>query len=605
MSATPYQYHHKITIFFKNPAEELYRRDPTQYARVPGGFEKSRSRRRRGEAETTAAGAAPKRQPGWHWLGCCARWTRPVAVGGAWCVALPCEAAWQLAAVRTPALLGRGSRTIDDTSMAVPAMLCLQLCFSRQPHWCLIGWLVTVAALALTTVLWVRHAAWLLGISPPRACPHPYGHTHQHQPAVATKTFRLNAHRSDGTKFGGWHVRSAPNLLAKPVAQLRHGDEVEVTEVRVGAERAQGDWLLLADGRGWLRKEHDGAAWLLVDERGLVVPDRWSAMSSKQNAGTVRVDLSTSRAPITSTPVPIGARVPAQERGGAAPSLSLSDAPRDEAAAAPPRPLPPFTYCSQTQSLATDAANYAPGFLSSSSWEVSPSPVPSAITWRMPSSPVLGSPIRPFKARGIVEGVEPAVLAAMFLGLALKWPERNHQVKRRKQEVRRVERVDWSTTVWFEHEKIPVPFVADRESLYLETFRHCVTGSNENDESFMIVRKSVDNVDIPVAPGRVRGLSYVVMSFRRDPEGKGTEQTLAMDFDIKGRLPGRAVDGFLAQQAALFDKLTKFVGSKVRSVAICPPLFILVCPAVLRLPMYPYPQPITFDINQRQRRGHV
>jgi hypothetical protein len=185
----------------------------------------------------------------------------------------------------------------------------------------------------------------------------------------------------------------------------------------------------------------------------------------------------------------------------------------------------------------------------------------------MRSSPVFGSPIRPFKARGIVKDVEPAVLATMFLGLALKWPERNHQVKRRKQEVRRVERVDWSTTLWFEHEKIPVPFVADRECLYLETFKHCAgPDSSENGESFMIVRKSVETADVPVAPGRVRGLSYVVMTFRRDPAGHGTEQTLAMDFDIKGRLPGRAVDGFLAQQAALFGKLTKFVGSRVRSV---------------------------------------
>ena len=499
----------------------------------------------------------------------------------------------------------RESRTIDDTTMAVPpAMLCLQLCFSRQPHdyWCLLGWLVTAAVLALATVMWVQHATRLLGISPPCACLH----TRQHQPAAgaSTKTFRLNAQKSDGTKFGGWHVRSAPSSLATPVAQLRHGDQVEVTEVRVGAGRAQGDWLLLADGRGWLRKEHDGAAWLLVGERGLVVPDRWSAVSPKQIAGTVWVHTPAGSTPITPTLDPNGARSPAQGRGGAAGSApSLSDVPRDEVAAAPPRPLPPFTYCSQMQSLATDAASYAPGFLSSSSWEETPSPVPSAITWRMRSSPVFGSPIRPFKARGIVKDVEPAVLATMFLGLALKWPERNHQVKRRKQEVRRVERVDWSTTLWFEHEKVPVPFVADRECLYLETFKHCAgPDSSENGESFMIVRKSVETADVPVAPARVRGLSYVVMTFRRDPAGHGTEQTLAMDFDIKGRLPGRAVDGFLAQQAALFGKLTKFVGSRVRSV---PMLSSLVFYPGLSSRLYTLSAAFWLDYGKRQWRGHV
>jgi hypothetical protein len=39
------------------------------------------------------------------------------------------------------------------------------------------------------------------------------------------------------------------------------------------------------------------------------------------------------------------------------------------------------------------------------------------------------------------------------------------------------------------------------------------------------------------------------------PCAEGTEETLTMEFDLKGRIPGRAVDGFLAQQAKLFDRL--------------------------------------------------
>ena len=455
-------------------------------------------------------------------------------------------------------------------------MLCLQLCVSRQPHSCLIGWLVAVAALAVAAVLWAQHAARLLGVSSPSGCrwqaKQKKVNNHQQRKTSATSTYRLSARRYDGRKFTGWHVRDAPSSRAKSVAQLQDGDEVEVVEVRIGADRAQGDWLLLADGRGWLRKEHDGAAWSQVDEHGALVADRWSGVPPTKLARRARKRIPTTSTVATPLATPVAAVPPPaaavatsevfeQERTGAfALSHDQNSSDRDTAAAAPPRPLPPFTYCSEMQKLATDAAGYATGFLADDSWEAAPSPVPSAVTWRMRSSPVLGSPIRPFKARGVVKGVEPAVLATMFLGLALKWPERNRKVKKKKQEVRRVEQVDWSTTLWFEHEKIPVPLVADREVLYLETFKHCAADSAG--ELFMIVRKSVEKDEVPVAPGRVRGLSYVVMTFRRDPAGCGTEQTLAMDFDIRGRIPGRAVDGFLAQQAGLFDKLSKFVSSK-------------------------------------------
>lgn len=448
-------------------------------------------------------------------------------------------------------------------------MLCLQICVSRQPHSCLIGWLVAVAALAVAAVLWVQHAARLLGVRTPSACRRQAKQTEPDNQlkASSTSTYRLSARRYDGRRFTGWHVRDAPSSRAKSVAQLQHGDEVEVVEVRIGSERAQGDWLLLADGRGWLRKEHDGAAWSQVDEHGALVADRWSGVPPTNLARTVRKRIPTrSRSTVAAAvATPVAAAVTAgvfeQEKTGAsALSLNETSSERDTAAAAPPRPLPSFTYCSEMQNLATEAAGYATSFLADDSWEAAPSSVPSAVTWRMRSSPVLGSPIRPFKARGVVKDVEPVVLATMFLGLALKWPERNRKIKKKKQEVRRVEQVDWSTTLWFEHEKIPFPLVADREVLYLETFKHCTNGSAG--ESFMIVRKSVEKDDVPVAPGRVRGLSYVVMTFRRDPAGCGTEQTLAMDFDIKGRIPGRALDGFLAQQAGLFDKLSKFVGSK-------------------------------------------
>jgi hypothetical protein len=451
-------------------------------------------------------------------------------------------------------------------------LLCLELCLARQPHSCLIAWVLFTAALAAAALLWTQHVARLLGIDPPKG---EQQRQRQQVPAAPTRTFRLNTRRYDGKRFAAWYVREAPSSLAKPVAQLRHGTEVEVKEVRLGGGRLQGDWLELADGSGWLRKEHDGAGWCQIDESGNAVPDRWAGQPPPAPRGAVRrrrpaprdagdAGDATAAAAVAAPPPPAAAAAPT--------AVSVTAPAQNEAAAAPPRPVPPFTFSKRMQMLAAEAADYAPGFLTDSCWEDSPSPVPSAVTWRMPSSPVFRSGVRPFKARGVVKGVKPAVLATMYLGLALKWPERNHKVKKKKMDVRRVEQVDWSTTIWFEHEAIPVPLVADRESLYLETCSYTPpppppSGTDGGrggggGGSFTIVRKSLEKDDVPVGAGRVRGLMYVVMTFKRDPQGQGTEQTLAMDFDLCGRVPGRAVDGFLAQQAKLFERLSRFVASE-------------------------------------------
>ena len=41
-------------------------------------------------------------------------------------------------------------------------------------------------------------------------------------------------------------------------------------------------------------------------------------------------------------------------------------------------------------------------------------------------------------------------------------------MKKRKLEVSEIQAVDWQTKVWYEHSAIPVPFVADRDELYIE-----------------------------------------------------------------------------------------------------------------------------------------
>ena len=139
----------------------------------------------------------------------------------------------------------------------------------------------------------------------------------------------------------------------------------------------------------------------------------------------------------------------------------------------PSRAAPDFQPSAALQQQAREALDYWPAFLNSADWQSAPSPVDSAKTWRMSSSPVFNGPVRPFKAEGIVRGVSPAILAAIISGITLKWPERSKRPedRKKKQEVRRVSHVDWETQCWFEHERIPVPLVADRETVYLETVR--------------------------------------------------------------------------------------------------------------------------------------
>ena len=104
----------------------------------------------------------------------------------------------------------------------------------------------------------------------------------------------------------------------------------------------------------------------------------------------------------------------------------------------PSRAAPDFQPSAALQQQAREALDYWPTFLNSADWQSTPSPVDSAKTWRMSSSPVFNGPVRPFKAEGIVRGVSPAILAAIVSGITLKWPERSKrpEERKKKQEVK-------------------------------------------------------------------------------------------------------------------------------------------------------------------------
>lgn len=68
-----------------------------------------------------------------------------------------------------------------------------------------------------------------------------------------------------------------------------------------------------------------------------------------------------------------------------------------------------------------------------------------------------------------MEGVCPETLAMMLLDISLKWPERHKQPAQRKKKLcQKLRQLDWQTALWFEHESAGIPFVADRESLFVE-----------------------------------------------------------------------------------------------------------------------------------------
>jgi hypothetical protein len=125
----------------------------------------------------------------------------------------------------------------------------------------------------------------------------------------------------------------------------------------------------------------------------------------------------------------------------------------------------------------------------------------------------------------------------MLCNIQIKWPDRN-KPKKKKLEVRQLGRLDWQTRLWFEHEIIPVPFVSDRETIYVERCTHrarlysvsalsslalthvthacCgvrACGPNAlavGEGCYQIVRYSLDDEDAvaaqPVGSGRVRGV---------------------------------------------------------------------------------------------------
>jgi hypothetical protein len=77
----------------------------------------------------------------------------------------------------------------------------------------------------------------------------------------------------------------------------------------------------------------------------------------------------------------------------------------------------------------------------------------------------------------------------------------------------------------------------------------------------------------PACHGAIRHVSHmrvlfadVVTTLR--PCAEGTVHTVAMEFDLRGSFPARIVDAFLAQQAKIFSRLSRYIASDVGKVAM-------------------------------------
>jgi hypothetical protein len=93
---------------------------------------------------------------------------------------------------------------------------------------------------------------------------------------------------------------------------------------------------------------------------------------------------------------------------------------------------------------------------------------------------------------------------------------------------------------------------------------HVVHAGDWQGGGIQIVRQSVTCDEAqPLARGRVRCSVFVVIQLR--PCAKGTQQTLAMELELGGYLPGKVVDHLFTQQSKTFGRLTRFVNTEAVS----------------------------------------
>ncbi len=179
--------------------------------------------------------------------------------------------------------------------------------------------------------------------------------------------------------------------------------------------------------------------------------------------------------------------------------------------------------------------------------------------WRKPTgAEVYAGNVPPFRARGVVRNVSPAVLMTHVLSF-----DRQGEGKRRESNkpiVRNLERVDWRTDVWYERTTYPWP-VSDREYVYLERWREAEDGN-----VIKISRLCAEHNDAPPDSRAVTLRAMCAQEMRA--QGPDTVWDLALEFNVGGSVPAFLIEDFLRKQTILCDEATDNLAKDSQAVLV-------------------------------------
>lgn len=224
-----------------------------------------------------------------------------------------------------------------------------------------------------------------------------------------------------------------------------------------------------------------------------------------------------------------------------------------------PEPQLQFTHDADLVAKGVEVVGKSDAFIDGSdgtNWQSGESEDAEAQIWRgedcihCPSE--WGRDARPFKAKGLVKGVDPEVLVQYLTSIELKWKSGIEK----KPEMRKIEAVDHQTSVWFERRHFPRP-IWDREYCFVERWEPRGEGH------FRLALESIDHPAQPPTIGWNGAQAYVTLrcyaSHDLVADGNGnTEYTLCIEFNAGGALPGFLVGGFLKDMAKAPERFSEY-----------------------------------------------
>ena len=181
--------------------------------------------------------------------------------------------------------------------------------------------------------------------------------------------------------------------------------------------------------------------------------------------------------------------------------------------------------------------------------------------WRKPTgAEVYAGNVPPFRSRGVVRNVSPAVLMTHVLS-----SDKQGHGKRResnKPVVQNLERVDWRTDVWYERTTYPWP-VSDREYVYIERWRESQDG-----KVIKICRLCTEHDSAPpdTDSGAVTLRAMCAQEMRAD--GPDTIWDLALEFNVGGSVPAFLIEDFLRKQTILCNEVTETLSKHSKAMLV-------------------------------------